>query len=82
MLGRPLDSGTELGASRPGRDKKGGTGHGGMGASKQSNLRGVNRLTHRAVKAFVANAKTGTKFSDGGGFYAERTAGGLSWRLK
>ena len=53
-----------------------------MGASKQSNLRGVNRLTDRAVKAFVANAKTGSKFSDGGGLYAERTAGGLSWRIK
>jgi hypothetical protein len=34
------------------------------------------------VKAFATGAKIGTKLSDGGGLYAERTAGRLSWRLK
>ncbi len=53
-----------------------------MVASKQLNRQGINRLTDRALKAFVTAAKIGTKLSDGGGLYAERTAGGLSWRLK
>ena len=72
MLGRPLDSGTDFGgiAARP--RQKGGTAH---GASTKSNLRGVNRLTDRAVKAFVASPTVGGKLSDGGGLYAERTAG-------
>lgn len=68
-----------MGASWPSRDKKGARR---IGASTQSNLRGVSRLTDRAVKAFVANATVGGKLSEGVGFYAERTAGGLSWRVK
>ena len=53
-----------------------------MGASRKLNQRGINRLTDRALKAFVATATIGSKLSDGGGLYAERTAGGISWRIK
>src|SRR6476620_7576768 len=49
--------------------------------------RGMNRLTDRRVKAFIAEAKAGTsltkKLSDGGGlFLTLNSAGSPAWRVK
>ena len=58
---------------------------GGMGVS--GSVRSINRLTDRAVRAFIAAARQGTaetkKLSDGGGLFLTLTPAGTAvWRVK
>src|SRR5262245_57562231 len=53
----------------------------------EKKARGTNKLSDRAVKAFIAKSRSGTadkgKLADGGGLYVTVTAAGTPvWRLK